>query len=161
MNELLNKLSSYNLFNNLVPGTVFVFLVSKPIHHDLIPQNIVVELFLYYFAGLVIGRFGSLVIEPMLRKSSFLKLSSYKEFVESSKKDEKIEILLEAANLYRTICSMLVLLFSVRLYMLAAAAFPFLIEWRDAIVGALLLALFALAYKKQSSYVSMRVKANM
>jgi hypothetical protein len=53
VNELLNKLSSYNLFNNLLPGALFVFLAGKITHHDYTQTNIAMALAVYYLVGLV------------------------------------------------------------------------------------------------------------
>src|SRR5947209_8137066 len=60
MKELLDKLSSYNLFNYLLPGTMFVAGAQRISDHKFKQDSIVVELFLYYFIGLVISRIGSL-----------------------------------------------------------------------------------------------------
>jgi hypothetical protein len=63
MINLLDKLSSYNLFNYLLPGIVFVILSSDFTRYSFVQQDIVLGLFLYYFIGLAISRFGSLIIE--------------------------------------------------------------------------------------------------
>ena len=78
MKELLDKLStSYNLFNYLLPGTIFVAAAQRISAHTFKDENIVVELFLYYFIGMVISRVESLAIEPALKKLKFI------EFAES------------------------------------------------------------------------------
>jgi hypothetical protein len=90
MKEFLDKLSSYNLFNYLLPGIVFVVLSEALTQYSLVQDDIVIGIFLYYFVGLVISRFGSLAIEPMLKRVSFLQFAEYKEFVAACKEDEKI-----------------------------------------------------------------------
>jgi hypothetical protein len=65
MKEILDKLSSYNLFNYLLPGIIFVVLASEITRYSFIHDDIVIGAFLYYFIGLVISRFGSLAIEPL------------------------------------------------------------------------------------------------
>jgi len=130
MNELLNKLSSYNLFNYLFPGIVFAFIADKVTGYKFIQQNIIYGLFLYYFTGLVISRFGSLVIEPILRKLSFLRFADYKDFVAACKKDDKLETLLEVNNTYRTLCSLFMLLPFLKLYEYLESKISFLKEWR-------------------------------
>ena len=72
MKEILDKLSSYNLFNYLLPGVIFVVIANKVTHYDFIQDDIVIGAFLYYFIGMVISRFGSLAIEPILKYLSFL-----------------------------------------------------------------------------------------
>src|SRR5271167_2488702 len=95
MKELLDKLSSYNIFNYLLPGVVFVALTGDLISYSVGGQDILKSAFLYYFTGLVISRFGSLIIEPLMKRISLIKFASYKDFVAASKKDEKIELFSE------------------------------------------------------------------
>ena len=83
--EILDKLSSYNLFNYLLPGIIFVVVASNVTHYDFIQDDIVIGVFLYYFIGLVISRFGSLVIEPILKHFSFIQFADYKDFIAASK----------------------------------------------------------------------------
>lgn len=58
MKEILEKVSSYNLFNYLLPGTVFVFVLSKISGYNFIQKDLLIGAFLYYFIGLVISRIG-------------------------------------------------------------------------------------------------------
>lgn len=160
MNALLDKLSSYNLFNYLLPGIVFVTTASKFTTHDLIQPDIVIGVFVYYFIGLVISRFGSLVVEPLLRRVSYLTFVDYKDFVAASQKDPKIEILSEANNTYRTFCSLFVLILLVKLGDKLLAKCPSLSEWVPTALIVGLLAMFLLSYRKQTQYVAKRVKAN-
>ena len=70
MKELLDKLSSYNLFNYLFPGILFVTIAKETTSLDLLQENIITGVFLYYFIGLVISRVGSLLIEPLLKNGA-------------------------------------------------------------------------------------------
>ena len=67
MKEIINKLSSYNLFNYLLPGTVFVALTEAFTSFPFAQDDLLIALFLYYFIGLIISRIGSLFVEPFLR----------------------------------------------------------------------------------------------
>ena len=106
MNELLGKITSYNLFNYLLPGVLFVVILDKFTSFSFIQENIVIGAFVYYFAGLIISRFGSLILEPVLKKLSFIRFAEHQDFVSSSKQDPKVETLLEASNMYRTFTAM-------------------------------------------------------
>jgi hypothetical protein len=161
MNEILNKLSSYNLFNYLLPGAVFVFIASKIANRDLIQGNVFLQLLLYYFIGLVISRVGSLLIEPILKKILFLKFADYKDFVEASSKDAKIEVLSEANNTYRTLCSMFAMTLLVKPYIWAATVSSLLANWSTTILCLLLLVVFAFSYRKQTAYITKRIRANL
>ena len=62
MDGLLDKISSYNIFNYLLPGSLFAVIADAVTDYRLIQEDIVVGLFLYYFIGLVVSRIGSLVV---------------------------------------------------------------------------------------------------
>jgi hypothetical protein len=160
MNELLTKLSSYNLFNYLLPGVLFAILAGEMTPYQFLQRDLVTTLFLYYFLGMVVSRFGSLVIEPLLRRLSFVKFGDYKAFVMASRKDPQIEILSEVNNTYRTLCSLFCLLLLLKIYAKVAAKLPFLREWESTLLVVLLLIMFLFAYKKQTSFVSRRVRVN-
>jgi len=160
MKDILSKLSSYNLFNYLLPGIIFVITASRFTHYSFLQQDIIIGLFLYYFIGLVISRFGSIVIEPILRQTSFLKFADYKEFVAASKKDEKLEVLSEANNTYRTLCSLFVLLLLLKVYERIENRFFVLKDCSGIILLVWLLVMFLFAYRKQTLYVVKRIKAN-
>jgi hypothetical protein len=160
MKDLLEKLSSYNLFNYLFPGIVFVVILEKITPYSFLQSNLLLGVFVYYFIGLVISRFGSLVIEPILRKIKYLEFADYREYVNASKKDNKIELFSEINNMYRTICSMFFLLVLLEIYNWIELQIPKLINWRIEISVLLLLFMFLLSYRKQTSYVVKRIRAN-
>jgi len=158
MKDILSKLSSYNLFNYLLPGIIFVVLGSELTRYSFIQQDIVTGVFLYYFIGLVVSRFGSLVIEPLLKRISFLQFVDYKDFTSASKKDDKLELLSEVNNTYRTLCAVFILLLLLKLYEKIEGRFSVLKEWDAIILAVLLLVIFLLSYRKQTSYIKRRTK---
>ena len=160
MKDLLNKISSYNLFNYLLPGVIFVALASRVTQYSLIQQDIVIGLFLYYFIGLVISRFGSLIIEPLLKGLSFLRCAEYQEFVVASQKDEKLDVLSEVNNTYRTLLSLFGLLLLLKLYEKIEVRVPVLKNYNAIALIVLLLVVFLFSYRKQTGYIANRVKAN-
>jgi hypothetical protein len=160
MKELLDKISSYNIFNYLFPGILFVVISEKFTAYSFLQDNLVIGAFVYYFIGLVISRFGSLLIEPLLRKLSFLKFANYKDFVSASKKDAKIELLLEISNMYRTLSSMFVLILLLKLYELIESSAPILKDWSIYILLALLFVMCLFSYRKQNNYLTKRIKLN-
>jgi hypothetical protein len=68
MKDLIEKLSSYNLFNYLFPGVIFAVISEKMTSYSFLQDDIIVGVFVYYFIGLVVSRFGSLFLEPVLKK---------------------------------------------------------------------------------------------
>lgn len=157
MKEILDRIGTYNIFNFLFPGVVFSALLTKFTPFSLIQDDVLVGAFVYYFIGLVVSRIGSLIIEPILKKTGFISFSSYDEFVNASKKDEKIELLSEINNMYRTFCSLFVCTAIVYCYGLLAARYTALSDVLPIICIIGLLLLFTFSYKKQTRYINSRI----
>jgi uncharacterized Tic20 family protein len=159
--ELLDKLSSYNLFNYLLPGVVFVALAQKLTKYSFTQNDLVLAAFAYYFIGLVISRLGSLFIEPFLKWLKFVEFADYKDFVDASKIDPKIEILSEANNSYRTLTALIAALLILKVYEQAGRFFPWISSFSMVIVLFLLLLMFLFSYRKQTAYIVKRIKATL
>lgn len=160
MKDLLDKLSSYNIFNYLLPGVLFTFFVDSLTSFQILQKDPVVGVFVYYFLGSVVSRIGSLFVEPLLQRFNFVTFASYEDFVRASKADTKLEILSEANNMYRTICALMVSVGGVVLYERAATYFPMFstaLPW-VLIIG--LFALYLLSYRKQTAYITKRIDAS-
>jgi hypothetical protein len=160
MKELLDKISSYNVFNYLLPGIIFAVLASNITHYTIVQRDLLTAPFLYYFVGLVMSRFGSLLLEPLLKCLSFVKFAPYCDFVTASKRDDKLDLLSEVNNTYRTLCSLFILLLLLKLYTKLECALPPLKEWHATLLTVLLLVVFLFSYRKQTSYITKRIKAN-
>ena len=158
MKEIIDKLSSYNLFNYLLPGTVFVGLTKAFTSFSFTQDDLLIALFLYYFIGLIVSRIGSLILEPFLRWTRFIRFADYEDYVEASKCDPTIETLSEQNNMYRTLCCLPIILIILKVCEKILEG----LQWSDdrggfiLLVGMLILLLFA--YKKQTNYIVQRIK---
>ena len=157
MKDIIEKLSSYNVFNYLLPGTLFVGLGEKITHFSLIQENLIVAVFLYYFIGLIISRIGSLIVEPVLKLMKFIKFAEYEDYVEASKSDSKIELLSEQNNMYRGLCSLPLMLICLKIYENNILTLPWSVNTSHFIFLAGLLVLFLFSYRKQTQYVVQRI----
>lgn len=161
MKELLDKISSYNLFNYLFPGVIFCVIISNWSEINLIQKDIVTGAFLYYFVGLVISRIGSLIIEPFLKWLKFVRFADYGDFVKVEKEDKKLEVLSETNNMYRTLIALFVLVLLAKTYLTITNHF----EWQNkvhwSVVSLGLLVMFLFAYRKQTKFITKRIKANL
>lgn len=157
MTELLQKLSSYNLFNYLLPGIVFVAISGTATPYTFVQKDLVVGLFVYYFIGLVISRIGSLLVEPTLKRMSVIQFADYKDFVVASQADPKIDLLSEANNMYRTLSALCLVILSLKAYACLAAMWPALERVSGVVLLLGLLALFVVSYRKQTQYVTTRI----
>lgn len=160
MNEIFKKLSSYNIFNYLLPGIIFAIFVQRLSNYKLIQDDIIIGAFLYYFLGLIISRIGSLIVEPFLRWIKFLKLLEYNDYIIASRSDSKLEILSEQNNMHRTFISMLILLILLEMYRSIRSSYVLLMGWDKYLLIILLIVLFLGAYKKQTIYISRRINLN-
>ncbi len=159
MPDFLSKLTSYDLFNYLFSGIIFVIMAKEVTNYSFVQSDIFIGSFLYYFIGLVVSRFGSLVIEPLLKGLSFIQFADYKDFIAASKKDEKIALLSEVNNTYRTLISLFILLLLLKLHEWIEGRFPALKEWDAIILVVLLLILFLFSYRKQTDCITERINS--
>jgi hypothetical protein len=159
MKEILDKLSSYKIFNHLFPGVLFVILSGRLTQFSLVQSDLITGIILYYFIGLVISRFGSLIVEPVFLRIHLIKFGKYNDFISAGRKDAKIESLTEANNMYRTLISMFVLLLLTKLYELLTLRFQLLSDWTPYFLIILFLVTFVCSYRKQTGRISKRIEA--
>jgi len=159
MESLVNKLSSYNILNNLIPGAIFVFF-GKLLNIMPLPIDGIVEcVFVYYFFGMVISRVGSLVVESLFKRFKWITYASKAEYVSATKKDEKIETLLETSNMYRTCSGLFLSLGVVKAYTLIRNILAISKQTTVWVVMLSLLLIFSVAYIKQTKHILSRINA--
>jgi len=159
--DLLDKISSYNIFNFLLPGVIFAVFVSKITSFTLMQEDVLSGAFVYYFLGAVISRIGSLIVEPVLKATKIINFAEYKDFVVASKNDPKIEVLSETNNMYRTICALLLCVGLAYILDATMSYYPTVIEAAPFVVLAFLFVIFIWSYRKQTSYIKKRISANL
>lgn len=157
VNELLAKISSYNIFNYLVPGALFVIAAKRLGLVDIDNPDLATKLLTYYIVGLIISRLGSLIIEPMMKRTKAVRYAPYKDYVLASQKDLKIEVLVEVSNTYRTLAAVFLSLLVG--FLLTERDWSFAKPWIGAAALLLLAAMFLGSFAKQASYIRRRVEA--
>lgn len=160
LEEILKKISSYNIFNFLLPGTVFAYAGDVFTSFSLIQKDLFVGAFLYYFFGLVISRFGSVVIEKVLIKWRVITFSNYEDYVVAERKDSLLPVLSEVNNTLRTMCSLLIFVPGIIVYDKLASSYPVFSLVAPYVLLVFLFVLFLFAYRKQTNYITNRVQAN-
>jgi hypothetical protein len=110
LKNIIDKLSSYNLYNYLFPGFVFTFVLKGTTGFITSLDFTVESVVIVYFSGLIISRVGSLVIEGILLKLSVIKEINTKKLFDKFKDNTKLELIYEAMNMYRTLAAMSILL---------------------------------------------------
>lgn len=157
MDTFFDKISSYNIINYMLPGTIFAVISKNWLNYNfIINENILLVLIIIYFIGLAISRIGSIIIEPLLKKIKFIEFAQYEEFVKQDRKDHKISLLNETNNTFRTLIATIILLLFLKLYQYLSIIFCFS-QYNCIILIICLLILFLFSYRKQSLYIKRRV----
>lgn len=158
MKELLEKLTSYNIFNYLLPGVLFAVIGSQLTSYPLLLDNLVIGLFVYYFFGLIISRVGSLILEPLLKRLKVIRFSPYDDFLSASKIDPKIELLSEQNNMFRTLLSLLVCLLLLLAFNFIDEKYSSFSKYSSILVIILIILLLIFSYQKQTNFISSRIR---
>lgn len=156
MDKLFEKIDSYNIFNYFIPGAIIfeclALFGSVPRITDILSRLVV-----YYFIGLTVSRIGSMVFDKLFEKLGWIEKSDYANYVKACESDEKIELFVEIANMYRTIyVGALVCLVATFVSLRTEASGLAILQTRISLAFAAVL--FFFSYRKQSNYVNKRVK---
>lgn len=158
MDKFIEKLSSYNLLNNLLPGAVVYILLDKMLSFSNQKINVMEELFLFYFVGMIASRMGSIIIEPICKKIKFVQYAEYNDYLDAIKIDSNIATLLESNNMYRTFLSGMILILLIKVYLVIVAKVYTNESFLQIAFFFALVVLFAFSYRKQTSYIKRRVE---
>lgn len=154
---LFGKISNYNILNNLIPGAILCVVFKYLVGYDFMSVGTLELIVIFYFAGMINSRIGSLILEPILKKIKWVTFRDHHRFVEAEQKDKKINSLVEVNNSYRSMISIAFTALLVKLYYVGIEQhwdFGNVSEW---ILLVALLLLFAFAYKKQTKYIVSRI----
>ncbi len=160
MEELLKKLTSYNILNNLLPGVVLIAAFPESEIAKFCTENPFFGAVICYVTGVIVSRIGSLVLEPALKKIA--PHEPYTDFISASSKDSKITELSESNNTFRTLASTGVCYMAIVVVLAADSKWSLSSNWPTTtklVCAALLSVLFILSYRKQTGYICKRVRA--
>lgn len=153
----LGRISNYNLLNNLIPGAINCVLLKYLVGYDLMSVGTLELIVIFYFAGMINGRIGALIVEFILKKVHFVTFRDHKLFVAAEQKDKKIIYLSETNNMYRSMISVVFTALLVKLYRVGVDLhwnWGNITEW---VVLVAILILFLCAYRKQTKYIVSRI----
>lgn len=180
MTELLKILGTYEIFTNFIPGCIFFILAPAQFQSNILnnymssEQNMIFIAFLCYFLGTIINRIGSLVLEP-IAKGRLVHYVAYKKYLEAEKieqqnESDKLHCLVRVNNLFRAYMAMTLCLIGTNIYYSSISVsseanggsiFCILIAivFCDNWINWLLCLIFALSYRKQTSYIKGNVES--
>lgn len=157
ISTFLGRISNYNLLNNLIPGAILCVVLKYLVGYDLFVENVLEQVIIFYFAGMVNSRVGSIIVEWLLKKACVVKFRSHDAYITAEEKDQKISSLSEINNMYRSIISVSFLALLLKLYKTIFennCEFGLATEW---LLLVALLFLFVFSYRKQTNYIIGRI----
>lgn len=159
MSNVIEKLDSYQIMTNLLPGTFIGIALEFILGMGITSPSVTEKIVIYYFIGLILNRIGSLVVNPILKKCRVIVEAPYQEYVKAVKEDSRIDILSETNNYFRTLLAGTILLLILYICMNSEIVWKWLVSnWRCSSLVCLIV-LFVFAYRKQTDYVRRCVEA--
>jgi hypothetical protein len=104
LSKLPEKISHYEILNNLIPGTALCFILSY-LGYPILDYGVGTCVMICYLVGLINNRFSSLVIESICRKTKFVEWRQHELYDLAKKERPFVETFLESANMYRAFIS--------------------------------------------------------
>lgn len=160
--KIADKLSAYQLFNYFFPGIIFNLCVEQIMSFKITSDDILYRVFTFYITGMILSRLGSTIIEPLYKKICFVVYAEYKNYLNASANDSKLDILVLENNTYRTLIATFVSLFI--LFLMDQ------IQWlhgkyqHPIAIGIylfLLILLFSLSFRKQTNFIRKKVHRDL
>lgn len=158
MEKIIDKLSSYHIFNYIFPGGLFLILCNNYLNIKVEQDKFIYFFFMAYFIGIIINRVSSLVTEKIIYFVFKIKKESHENYIKATRKDEKIEILMQDINMYRSICTMLIILLIIKVAKMFGLYQLIDKDFLIVLLFIILIIIFICAYIKQTKYVISRVK---
>lgn len=159
MNNVIEKLGSYQIVTNLLPGAFFGIALKFFFELSIPTENISEEILVYYFMGFIINRIGSLIVKPILEKIKFIQEAPYPDYLKAVQVDAKLDILSETNNYFRSTLTCCIFLPIVGLIQMLIKNVSWINRgWKGCAI-VFLIVLFLFSYRKQTNIVKRRTEA--
>lgn len=158
LKTLIDKVSQYNFITNILPGTILCVVLKYLVGYDIIVDEPYLNGFIFYFVGMVNNRIGSLIIEPFCKWTHIVKFACYSDYIDAEKSDSKLAILNMENNAFRSYISLAFITIMALIYRDYLSVWEFIHSHRELIILCVLLILFVLSYRNQTTFVRNRVE---
>jgi len=156
---IIEKLEAYHIFNYILPGALFGFLLEQMTTRTIFTEDLLLNVLIVYFAGMILSRLGSVIVEPILKAIRFVKYADYESYVKAEKSDPKLITLVQENNVFRTLSATFGILILMKLETSLQTIEPTIKPYFDWGWPILLFVLFVFSFRKQSSYIMRRVNS--
>lgn len=159
MDKIIDKISSYHIFNYIIPGYIFILICDKYFNIKICDSNAVNNIISAYIVGLIIGRISSIFIENRLYHIFKIKNESYENYIKAEEKNDKLKVILQDRNMYRNLFTTFLLLLLIKILIFFNLFSIFNHDIGIVIILVVIVIIFAISFKKQSIYAISRIKA--
>lgn len=156
MEKIIEKINSYNLFTNIIPG--YLILMFNMYCFNFSDFKIGEQLIIAYFFGQTLNRLGSVLIGKILLKITKEKGESYDKYILASDNDKKINVLLQERNTYRTLCTLFITCIFELLFSKIVDMFNVSNNIALVLLLIVLIVIYAISYCKYNKYIADRVR---
>ena len=156
LTKIFEKISKYEIVNNLIPGTALCFILSY-IGFPILDYNFGICLIICYLAGIINGRFSSVVVESICKKRKWVEWNDYKSYNKAKKARPFVETLQGDANMYRAFASVFFIALIAWGVQIFLSQFDFVKNYGLGFLIGLLVPLFFCSYIKQIKYVGKHI----
>lgn len=156
MEKIIEKLDSYNLFTNIIPG--YLMLLFNIYYFKLWSFSVVEQVIVAYFIGQTLNRLGSILVGKILLKFTKEEGLSYEKYISACDTDKKINLLLQERNAYRTFCTLFIVCI---VELVFSKIFDNISLSNDVIIFISLiicLTIYSISYCKYNKYIANRVR---
>lgn len=158
MSNFIEKIGSYQIMTNLLPGVFFGMALKLLLGITIPIENFGEEIIAYYFMGFVINRISSLIVKPILKKCKLIHETSYSDYYSAAKMDSKIDVLSEANNYFRALLTSSLLLIVISIGQNSIWKIKWVSSNWKWMLMIFLVVLFLFAYRKQTKFIYKRVE---
>lgn len=161
--NLIEYISAYDIFNNLLPGTLYCAAVDKYLNYSLLGTSVWVDICLCYVVGICISRVGSW-LESKLSKQYptyhidiSLERAPYLDYLKAENLDSKITLLNTVNNTYRSLMALMLCYYITVFYHYTLGTIinnPVMLQL---LISTGLFLLFYFSICKQTEYIKRRI----
>lgn len=161
MDKIFEALNHYDIVTCLIPGMVFCQLTDWIYGTRLIEGNSITLMIISYVLGIVVGRIGSVIIEPICEDTKIIVKADYERWRKAASQCEEVKTLTTKSTVYRSWIA-LMLIQIILLFIFPLSAFAADIGRCNLFFGQFIVfVLLILSYRKQIDYVRKRVDGVM
>lgn len=158
--KLLEKISTYQILNYMIPGGVLCVLLKYWVGYNIIDFSIAENVIIVYFVGMVNSRLSSLVLKKILKKTHFIKETDPEEFIKAEKRDAKLTVLSDINNMFRSMTNVMLLLLIAYGLKHISCIETFVLNNINWIAIASLFVLFLFSFREQTRVVKKRIETD-